>query len=380
MELQDLAGRLIGFNTVSPESSTVEMADFISNYLEPLGFTIERYPYISRGTRQVNLVARKGGEKSFLALAGHMDTVPFQASDWSMTRDPLKLVRRSDKFYARGVSDMKLFLAMAMRAGESIPTATLKKPFALVFTSEEEIGCIGARKLVREQKVHLGEYVVIGEPTEMVPVHLHKGYMYIIVELRGEKGHSSDPRKGKNVIELALPTVLNHLLIFQKKLESTLDRRFDPPYSTMNIGAISTPHGAKNIVPSYCRIELDIRPMPGQNPDDLFSILKAYVEHGLYEMTGIKVKVSFGRKPSPPMETTDESLFMQTIRDISGKNPIAVSFNTEGGIFNEGGCSSVIWGPGSIRQAHRSDEFVTAKYLEESMIEQYTTLIRRLCC
>lgn len=379
MRLKELAERLIGFNTVSPDSPTVEIADFIATYLEGCGFTIERYPYDLGGAKRVNLVARKGGPESFLAFSGHMDTVPFTTADWRMSKDPLKLVTIGDKVYGRGTSDMKLFLAIAMKAGEAVAASELKRPFALVFTSDEEIGCIGARKLVREQKVRLADHIVIGEPTEMVPITLHKGYMYVVVELRGKKGHSSDPTQGQSVVDLALVPVLNRLFTFKKKLEATKDARFAVPYPTMNIGTVQTPGSAKNIVPSYCRIELDIRPIPGQDPEELFSILRNYVENGIFEMTGIKVRVRYARKASPPMETPTESPFTRAVMRIEGKQPQAVSYNTEGGIFNAEGFQSIIWGPGSIREAHKPDEFVEAKYFDPSVVDRYSALIRHMC-
>lgn len=379
MKLFDLTKKLVSFNTVSPTASTRDIADFVSNYLERAGFTIEQYPYVTDGKEKVNVVARKGGSESFLALSGHMDTVPFNEHDWKLSRNPLELREVCGKAYGRGVTDMKSFLAIAMEAGTMVQTSELKKPFALCFTSDEEVGCVGARKLVREQKVRVAEHIVIGEPTEMIPVYLHKGYIYLAVELFGKKGHSSDPNKGKSVIDLALVPVLNRLFTFKRKLESTTDDRFDPPYPTMNIGAISTPGSSKNIVPSYCKIELDIRPVPGQDPEELFSVLRDYVQNGIEEMTGIKVKVWYARKHSPPMETPLDSPLVRAAVEASGREATTASYNTEGGIFNTGGTHCVIWGPGSIREAHKPDEFVEMKYLDERMVDIYAAFIRRMC-
>lgn len=148
MELLELATRLISYNTVTQESSTVEIANFIGNYLESAGFKVDHYPYINENEdpslRKVNLIARKGGEESFLALSGHMDTVTFNGKWDQLICDPLDLVLSKGRYYARGITDMKLFIAIAMKAGEAIASHELKRPFALCFTSDEEVGCLGA--------------------------------------------------------------------------------------------------------------------------------------------------------------------------------------------------------------------------------------------
>jgi acetylornithine deacetylase len=119
------------------------------------------------------------------------------------------------------------------KAGESVCEKDLKKPFALCFTSDEEVGCLGARKLLRE-KVHLGKYVLIGEPTEMIPLNLHKGYMFIRIVLRGKTGHASTPSKGRSVIHLALSLVLQKIDKFKHVLEEVKDARFNPDHPTVN--------------------------------------------------------------------------------------------------------------------------------------------------
>lgn len=388
MKLIDLAAKLVSFDTVS-KNSNAEMADFLSNYLEKIGFKVSQYPYTDKkSVQKINLIARKGGEESFLALSGHMDTVPYEGN-WGVKNDgkptnPLELIQIGQNFYARGIADMKLFLAIAMKAGEIIGESELKKPFALCFTADEEIGCVGAKNLVRKTGAYVGKYVVIGEPTEMVPLNAHKGYVYFSVNLEGASGHSSDPRNGTSVIP-ALHHVLGKLLKIEKALNQGGDSRFYPSYPSLNIGIVNTNkkkdntdvESAKNMFAGNCRLEVEVRTLPGQSGRSVFEIIKSYLGENFGE---VRINTKYERFPTPAMETSPDSLIVKTAMELSGKNLGVANFNTEGGVFTKEGSECVIWGPGSISQAHKKNEFMHLQYFKDDIVETYATLIRRLCC
>lgn len=295
---------------------------------------------------------------------------------------------------------MKLFLAVAMKAGETIRESELKFPFALCFTSDEEVGCLGAKKLFQEKDFKNSvpaEWIVIGEPTEMIPLSAHKGYIYKTVSLIADEigGHSSNPQNGTSVIHKALPALLDKLSEFKKQMESIRDNRFNPPFPTMNIGVITTDgktwdhnkrqfvdiKSAKNIIPGYCKVELEIRPVPGQDVQVIISVFENLVA-SLLNGSGITMRLDEEnqRAPSLPMETPEDSPLVEIVEKISGKKSEAESFNTEGGIFNRKGCHSLIWGPGSIKQAHKPDEYVHESYFRQEIVDMYTELIRQACC
>lgn len=415
MSLMDLTAKLVGFNTVSSESSLL-MADFICEYLEGCGFVIEKYPYQDpAGVKKVNVIARKGGQESELVFSGHMDTVPF-GPGWDGS--PLVLVEKDLKdvgkvFQGLGIADMKFFLAVAMKAGEAISAAELKQPFALCFTSDEEVGCVGAKKLstaVKQQGRTIGRYVVIGEPTKCRPIYAHKGYIFLEViigafkDKHGTSGdtdnacHSSDPSTTTNVVEKALGAVIEELCQFRRSLEKVTDSRFKPAFPTMNIGGniligritkdekLEKPDKvAKNIIPRGFMIEGDIRPIPGQDPEDLIKILRSNIEE---RIRGIKttvpdekfyIRVGYRNSPSYPMETSKDSVIVKVAEEISGLRTGTESFNTEGNVFNVAGSETVIWGPSNIKQAHKDNEFVLAELFKEETVEKYIRLIRRIC-
>ena len=297
MDRLELTRRLIGQRSVSDVSSR-PIADFVSNVLADAGFRIDQHVYRIKGVEKVNIVAVKGGDgKPVLAFSGHLDTVPYKESEWAS--DPLKFVERDNRFYGRGACDMKGFIGLAMEIGMRIPARELTRPFALVFTSDEEVGCVGVRRLV-EHRDPIAENIVIGEPTNLVPFILHKGYIYLKVLLRGQEGHSSEPHKGKNAVMLALPEVLIRLNELRDGLAQVRDRRFAVPFATLNIGVISTgPGAAKNVIAKECTIELDVRPLPGQDVDEIVQAIRKHVSPD-GRVNGIDVEIQLVRAPTPP--------------------------------------------------------------------------------
>ncbi len=382
MDRLAITRRLIEQHSVSGVSSR-PIADFASNLLSDHGFRVEQQVYYDKdGVEKVNIVAVKGGEGTpELAFSGHLDTVPFNDKEWKS--DPLKLVERDGRFFGRGTCDMKGFIGIAMSIGNRIDAAHFKRPFGIILTSDEEVGCVGIRRLV-EKREPLARNILIGEPTNLVPYYMHKGYIYGRVLLRdktsAKDGHSSDPSKGRNVLTRAGEHVLRRLREMGESLEQILDERFEVPYPTLNVGVMNTGSSAgKNIIASACDIEFDVRPLPGQDVDEVVQAIRQHVcPNG--EINGISVEVKLVRAPSPPFETDRNAAIVRAVESAFGNEAQSTSFNTEGGILNRSGCRCVICGPGSIDQAHRPDEFVDARYFKQDVEDTYEKIVRGFCC
>ena len=378
----DLTRRLIAHRSVSDASSR-PIADDVSNVLECAGFRIQQHTYTVKGIEKVNVIAIKGnGGLPELAFSGHLDTVPYNDSEW--TSDPLKLTERGGLFYGRGTCDMKGFIALAMDVGMRIPAHSLKRPFGLIFTSDEEVGCIGVRNLVDARSKNglgpIANNIVIGEPTNLQPFILHKGYIYIRVLLRGKEGHSSEPDKGLNAVMLALPEVLTRLNELKDSLAQVRNPNFAVPFATLNVGVVTTGKSAqKNVIAKECTIELDIRPLPGQDSHEIVHALREHIAPD-GSINGVTVEVQLARAPTPPFETSPDASIVTNLVDIFGKPPTSTSFNTEGGILNRSGCTCVICGLGSIEQAHKPNEFVSGKFFSETVAQGYERLVHRFCC
>ena len=407
MELLELTRELVSRNS-SPEVSNEEIINFIETHCLNIGFNVQIKPYKNdNGITQFNLVATKGGNgKPILGLSGHTDTVKFNDKEGEpkcWTKKPLELTDAGDRYYGLGVTDMKLFLAMALKAGEAVDAKQMKRPLALYFSAEEEVGCNGISHLLPkngEPLVEVADYIVIGEPTEMKPGIAHKGYFNFqviisstvdesIKNAKVQSVHSSDDTKATNVVEVILPRVSDALAELRKSLKGHTDFRFRIPYPTLNFaGKITYPANAmKNIIPIYITVDCELRSMPFQNQDHLRYLLDRYVTESI---KGIKMVntdevpravVNLVTEPTPAMETDENSPIAAYALNASGLRKFQyLLYNTEGGTFNRAGAQSIIWGPGSIDQAHKEDEFVLKKWVSQKYVDRYVALIRHFCC
>ncbi len=199
-------------------------------------------------------------------------------------------------------------------------------------------------------------------------------------------GHGSDQRTGRSVTHLALVPVLQTLFLFEEKLKKIIDKRFNPSYPTLNIGVVTTDRekegekSSKNKLAEFCKIDLEIRPIPGQSANELYFILERILTETIREIDGIEITVNRERMPTPAMITDSESEIAIAVKKISGQPMNSVCFNTEGGVFNKNGSKTIIWGPGSIKQAHKPKEYVDVRFLQQDIVDQYIRLIKKLCC
>lgn len=406
LSVTELARKLVSFRTVSQKDSNKEITNFLANYLEEQGCHIFRHEYQWQpeedgdkrskkpALSKVNLIALKGTASddvsdAGLAFSGHTDTVPYNDKDWK--HDPLAFeLVNGRKYYGRGSVDMKASLAMFITAAAVFPAASLKRPLALVLTADEEVGCYGIKRLKQDHPTWLRfNNVIITEPTGFVPVYAHKGYMYLRIKLRGKRGgHSSNPAEGDNVIEKLLEPVLAALREFKENLERTVDGRLDPPYATMNVGIIRQPKdAAKNRIATEIELEFDIRPIPGQDPIELYEMLRHCLQYAIRDIDNCSLTLQFRRGPTPPFFTDPDCALIRRASELSRETPQTVSFNTEAAVFQAAGAADcVVWGPGHIAQAHQPDEFIEANWLHDAAgapseyIRQYEAMIRRFCC
>ena len=196
--------KLISFNTVSRDSN-LALIDHVAALLEPLGFHVQLAP--SEDGRKANLYASIGPEDvAGVVLSGHTDVVPVEGQAWSS--DPF--VMRYDKglLYGRGTADMKGFIAcciaMAPRAAELKDKLTA--PIHFAFSYDEEIGCVGVRRLIDmlEPVAPKPRCCIIGEPTLMQVVTAHKGKAGERVSCIGLEAHSSLAPTAINAVHLAI--------------------------------------------------------------------------------------------------------------------------------------------------------------------------------
>ena len=363
--------RLVAEPTIS-NRPLLELAGFMAQRAEDAGFRVELFED-EQDAGKVNVVASAGPQEGEgLILSGHMDVVPVEGQDWSS--DPFRLDEREGRLYGRGSSDMKAFLAASVEGLDRLDLSKLRRELVLVWTHDEEIGCVGSRKLVKrlaKEGRPLPSECWIGEPTDFRILRMHPGHVALKIVTSGRSAHSSKPDLGKSAIKemrrvLELVEQVEAEQMRHRRLEAFLDR----PYTTMNAAQIRG-GVAVNMVPDRCELTVGYRPLPGDDPLEVFRILEERVRNLDADAELLRVT---------PSMLTEEGCPLQGLLEghACSKETSAASFATDGGNLEELGISSLIFGPGSIDVAHAPDEYVERSALESAvgMVEQ---VVRARC-
>ncbi len=361
---------LVAYPTVSSESN-LELIAYAAELMTNAGARV----LIARdetGTK-ANLFATLGPEgDGGVVLSGHTDVVPVKGQDWSS--DPFTLAERDGLLYGRGSCDMKGFIACCLASAPDFAAAELKRPLHFAFTYDEEVGCFGARALVREiaEAGIRPSAAIVGEPTGMRVIEGHKGCYEYTTEFTGIEGHGSRPDRGVNAVEYAARYVSRLIDIGDRlKSRAPVGSRFDPPWSTLQVGRIAG-GAARNIVAGHCSVDWELRPVTAADAEFVKGDIAAYVDTVLRPaMKAVSADADIATRTIGEVEgllVMPESEAREIVFELTGGNSAdVVAFGTEAGLFQAAGMSVVICGPGSIAQAHRPDEFVAAAQLSACM-------------
>jgi acetylornithine deacetylase len=357
----EMIERLIAFDTTS-RNSNLEMIHFIRDYLAELGVASELIH--DDGGTKANLYATLGpDDRPGIALSGHSDVVPIDGQAW--TRDAWQVSEQDGRLYGRGTCDMKSFIAVALTFAPRFLAQPLKLPIHYCFTYDEEVGCLGVGPLL----AHLAaqpvrpRLAIIGEPTEMRVITGHKGKLSYTCHVRGFECHSSLAPQGVNAVEYAARLIEKIRAIGQgKAAHGPFDHDYDVAYTTAHSGVIQG-GTALNIVPKDCRFEFEFRYLPGEDPEDLLSEVKAYASEVLEpEMQAIRAETGISFEAISHFDALDTPLdheIVTLVKALAEANATSkVAFGTEAGLISSSGIPAVVCGPGSIEQAHKPDEFI----------------------
>jgi len=378
----EMIERLIAFDTTSRESN-LQLIDFIQEYLNEQGVD-SMLVHNEEGTK-ANLYATIGDpELSGVMLSGHTDVVPVDGQEWDT--DPFKVAHKDGKLYGRGTSDMKSFIAITLAMLPRFIERGLEIPLHLAFSYDEEIGCIGVRRLIEalNDMPIKPSMCIVGEPTSMQVVTGHKGKRSYRVHVRGYEAHSSLAPHGVNAIEYAA-RLIAHLRTLADRIagEGPYDDLYDVTHTTVHTGTVQG--GTQlNIVPKDCRMDSEFRYVGGQDANALEEEIRAFARdvlepemQAVHADTGITIDC-YNDMPGLDMDVDAEVVTF--VKALAGRNDHAkVAFGTEAGLFNErAGIPSVICGPGSIDQAHKPNEFIELDQI--SLCEKFMErLMDRVC-
>lgn len=360
MPVKETLAELVAIDSVSSRANG-PVVDYLAARCAALGFRVQRFPYTDdHGVEKINLLAVAGPDSSAvnveLVLVGHTDTVPYDLN-WT---EALKLSERDGKLFGRGACDTKAFIAATLIAVESLELKNLRRQLALVFTADEEIGLIGAKRFA-EQRTMRARFAIVGEPTSLRPMRAGKGYCLAEITVQGREAHSAYPSLGASAV-FGAARLLTRIEKIAEQLQAETHADFDPPYTTLNVGLL---HGgtAKNVVAGLCKFTLEWRPIPGQEPSRLLELLQAAIaeENG---RAGNLIFTVAAARADQGFETPVNSELVTLLETLTANSAGTVAFGTEAAQMAELGAEAVVLGPGNIREAHRSGEFVPISELE----------------
>ncbi|STX51290.1 acetylornithine deacetylase [Legionella busanensis] len=370
MTIVDWLTTLIAFDTTSSKSNLElinNIADWLSNYniKSRLTFNDDR----KKANLFATLPAANGNTAGGIILSGHTDIVPVTDQAW--TNDPFKAVILDDKLFGRGACDMKGFIAVALSLLPKFQQLKLSYPIHFAFSYDEEVGCLGAPLLIKDlQSLNCSpKACIVGEPTNMYPIIAHKGINVFRCQIRGNPAHSSLTPKGCNAIEYAAQLILFLKNLASQFKEQQLDKDFDVPFTTLTTNVIQG-GTAHNIIPEFCEFVFEFRNLPDHAALNIKEQINAYITDHLLpkmqqeyplaqiDLSEVASVTSFAADPN--------AKFIKLCQSISGEQDLKkVAYATEAGLFQEAAIPTIVCGPGSIEQAHRSDEFVTLQQLEK---------------
>lgn len=376
-EFMESFAKLIAIPSISSidpslDQSNRVITELLGNWLEDLGFLVEILP-VNQQSDKVNLVACLGTGEGGLVLSGHTDTVPCNPEYWQ--QDPFKLTEKDNCLYGLGTSDMKSFFSIVIDVLAKMDLKKLRQPLYVLTTADEESTMSGAQALVDTGR-RFGCQALIGEPTGLVPINMHKGILMESIKLTGQSGHSSNPSLGNSALE-GMHTVISALIAWRNKIQQTyIDTNFKVPVPTLNFGSIRGGDNPNRIC-AECVLTVDLRLLPEMEHNLIKSELHQVVNQSVAG-SGLAVNIEAIFNGVPAMHTDANAEIVRLAERLSGHSASTVAFGTEGPYLNSMGMETVILGPGDIEQAHQANEYLALERIKP-MMDILTGMIGQIC-
>ena len=375
---KDQLGHLVARPSVSCavahwDMPNLPVIELLANWFGDIGFSTQIMPLAQSG--KANLIATLGQGDGGLVLAGHSDTVPYDENRWQS--DPFTLTEKNEKLYGLGATDMKGFFPIILQAVQPYLGHKFKHPLIVLATADEESSMSGARALAKEGIHNYSpRYAVIGEPTELKPIRMHKGIMMESIRVQGKSGHSSNPDLGKNALD-AMTDVMTEL----KKIRSELQLQYRNPgfavqTPTLNLGCIHGGDGANRIC-GDCELHFDLRLLPGMDNHALRETIQRRL-NPIAEASKTDIVFSSLFEGVDPFAEDENAALVKMCEQLTGYKSESVAFATEAPFMQQMNMQTIILGPGSIDQAHQPDEFIALNQLEPA-VKIVRGLIEKFC-
>lgn len=375
MDSKAILSDLVGFPSVcgTPNAAIV---DYVRAYLA--SHQVSSHVIAGPEGDRFNLFASIGPvDRPGYVLSGHMDVVSAEGQAWS--RDPFTLTNDNGCNFGRGSVDMKGFLACVLAMVPEFAAMPLKRPVHIAFSYDEELGCRGVKHLLANMAPLCVRPAacIVGEPSDMQPVLSHKGKVAMELTLNGRSGHSSNPALGENAIYPAADLIgFIRDLAALVNAEGPFDARFEPPYSTLQVGTVRG-GTAVNIIPGSCTLEMEVRTVPAQSATDIVGPVVAELRRieNVARLAGGALEASFAETSNyPALAPHPDPALAELMVELTGKPARqSVSYGTEAGLYQQAGIPAIVCGPGSITRAHKPNEFI-----HDSELDQCLAMLRGL--
>jgi acetylornithine deacetylase len=350
---------LVRIDTINPMGTAVptrpvehEACDYIEAFFADLGVDVVRDGF-SPSHENLSVLVPGATAAAATMFESHVDTVP--ADDW---RDRALVPRvEGSVVYGRGTADDKASLVAMMLALESVirSGATPPQPVLFLAAGDEEYAQTGIKHFrTLEVPVARG---VFGEPSDLAPIVQHKGTVRWDITALGRSAHSSRPHLGVNAIHAAF-RVIEAL----ERHQAELAERYQSPLMTGPTLTVTMISGGRtrNAVPDECRLSVDYRCLPGQQPDEARGEVI-----DLLARAGLDVQHSDVQLMTPPLATDPTDGFaLSVLAACRARRPevelAGVPYGTDASWITDLGPALVL-GPGSIDTAHAIDEWVDVR-------------------
>ncbi len=364
----ELLGELVGINSVNPGQAGERsgpggeraLAERVAERAEAIGGVAELDEV---EPDRPNVYARFPGRSDrVVAIDVHLDTVGVE----HMEGDPFDGRVADGRVYGRGSVDTKATLAILLTLLEDVAAGdlTLDPTVLLVGTIGEEMGGLlgahGFNEFMSASTDRL-DAIVVAEPTLCAPVHGHKGGLGMEICVHGHAAHSSKPHLGANAITGAARIIAalddEHRALTEAE-----------PATAMGNGTLSVTEiaggRARNIIPDECHVYAGRRTAPGEDPDVIFEALSAVVRRAA-EPLDVTIELANGRSSAAFYRDPDSPL-IQRLAAIAESDPELATYGSNALVYGDLADDLVVFGPGSIDQAHQAVEWIAIDELDRA--------------
>jgi acetylornithine deacetylase/succinyl-diaminopimelate desuccinylase-like protein len=334
-----------------PRAGEARVAGFLATLGRAAGLRVTRQPVAPGRANLLLTLPAAGRPRQRVLLAPHLDTVGAEPRQ-------LHPVLRRGRLHGRGACDTKGSVAAmfcALAAVARAPRRPAQTEIVLAALADEEDAQRGSRALVASG--FTADLAIVGEPTGLRVVTVHKGSLWLRLETRGRAAHGARPELGRNAV-LAMARIVT---LLETEYAAALRARPHPLLgpATVNVGVIAG--GVQpNIVPDRCEIHVDRRTLPGESLAGVQREIRALLRLHHCRATISSLKTV----PCPPLETDPDLPLVRRFLDARGQRaPAGADYFCDAAVLSAGGIPSVVFGPGDIAQAHTADEWIALDQL-----------------